>query len=728
MEASEPSAKRLKMDFLPSSPSASLWDQLKHRWLDMLQGHSSFDLARATALVRIAIVGAKLKLKWREMNSVLDDADLLLLNGKLREILLQDGTKSNPDGWMLILCEYLENCIPLTYSNVDKNVTADWLAFSALPWLSAVSQSCDLDPRWLRLGQKFGPSLLKYQSSFARCFVKFPATFFKTWAIDVGLRILDMEFLQADAEAMIPSLPWIVRHGKTFREPLIQCLTNILASGASENITELTRNGALLVCALSGKMTAVNSPDEGLCLRCAHSAENPSSAVKVSTVSEDTALFFLQFVFDENEHSVLHRMDLFRSVLHHSAPSDNLRSSIVRKLNKMTENLQNRPVLQRAMLKCTTVLVQYWKEDIVADCFPIIFKLLLLDSESSPMVCWAKQAVSEIATRLNITPDVLYQRQVSVVCEALLSNSDLEWRVNFITLVPDVFGMPNQIQWLGVLLPNLIPRLVVEQSRGPSPFLEEVCALLNTNRNKLICDNFSSIYVYMLLHCDRELQASLASYVEGITHKHVYQLRSPNFQSVHNELLVQFHSQRERVLEALRMFAEDHNKTISRTASASSKVRPSKDLENLGDNLHPRFLGILVHFDGVLLSKCVSDKVKIEALSSLSDILQLIGSRNITAMRSKVLATLRTALQLTDDPFPRLNASAWDTFVRILGVKELGPLVSQIVVSVLPLYSSCAEQIRSILYYIVVENAEPLKDYLRDLHFLPELPGKTDRI
>jgi hypothetical protein len=61
--------------------------------------------------------------------------------------------------------------------------------------------------------------------------------------------------------------------------------------------------------------------------------------------------------------------------------------------------------------------------------------------------------------------------------------------------------------------------------------------------------------------------------------------------------------------------------------------------------------------------------------------------------------------------------------VRILGVQELGPLVSQIAVSILPLYSSCAEQIRSILYYIVVDNADALKDHLKDLHFLPELPG-----
>lgn len=714
---------------LSSSTPSSLWEQLKQRWLDMLnqrRTRPSGELDQATVLVRTAIVGMKLKLKWRDLSSILDDTDLILLNAKLGELFLHGRTDADSDGWMSIICEYLNSAIPLTYAGIDKNVTTELLAFSALPWLAAVAESCDLDSKWLDISRKFAPSLRKWQSSFANCFVKFPAAFFKTWAIDVGLRILDMEFLQADAEALIPSLPWIVRHGKTFREPLIQCLTNILAAGSTENITELTRSGADLVCALSGKMNVVTNPDEGLSLRCIHGAENPSSTMKVSTISEDTALFFLEFVFDESDHSVLHRMNLFRSVLHHSSPTENLRASIIRKLNKITQTPQNKPTLQRAMLKCTTVLVQYWKEDVIADCLPILFKLLISDSYSSLMACWVKQTITDIAAKLSITPEILFQRHAVVVCDVLLSNSDLEWRLSFISLAPDLFGMPNQLQWLSILIPSLIPRLVVERSQGSSPFLDELCALLNTNQKDLLVKNFSSVYVYMLLQCDRQQQVTLKEHVERVTRMKLSHLRAPSFQSVHNDLLIQFHSQRERVLEALRIFDEDNSKVVAgASAPATNKSRGNRSLDSLGDYLRPRFLGILVHLDGVLLSKSVSDRVKIEALSSLSDILQLIGSANIAAVRLKVLATLRTALQLTEDPFPRLNATAWETFVRILGPEELGPLVSQIAVSVLPLYSSCAEQIRSILYYIVVENAEVLKDHLKDLHFLPELPGST---
>jgi hypothetical protein len=275
------------------------------------------------------------------------------------------------------------------------------------------------------------------------------------------------------------------------------------------------------------------------------------------------------------------------------------------------------------------------------------------------------------------------------------------------------------------LVPTLIPRLVVERTKALSPFFDEICSQMNKTQTELIVKYFSDIYVYILLNCDPDEQSTFTSYFERTTRQKVTQLRAPNFQSVHNDLLIQLHSQRERVLKALRIFADEDKSTGSSTSSSAVKIRGQvKSVESIGDYLRPRFLGILVHFDSVLLSKIISDKIKIEALSSLSDLLHVMGAENIIAVRLKVLATLRTALQLTDEPFPQLNASAWDAFVRILGVQELGPLVSQIAVSVLPLHSSCAEQIRAILYYIVVENAETLKEHLKDLHFLPELPGK----
>ncbi|EFX65964.1 hypothetical protein DAPPUDRAFT_332676 [Daphnia pulex] len=90
MEVNEPpSAKKLKIDYLPPSTSYTLWEQMKNGWkqiLDQQTTSQSIEMTDAIALVRIAIVGVKLKLKWREMNSVLDEADFEKLKRKTVKI------------------------------------------------------------------------------------------------------------------------------------------------------------------------------------------------------------------------------------------------------------------------------------------------------------------------------------------------------------------------------------------------------------------------------------------------------------------------------------------------------------------------------------------------------------------------------------------------------------------------------------------------------------------
>ena len=350
----------------------------------------------------------------------------------------------------------------------------------------------------------------------------------------------------------------------------------------------------------------------------------------------------------------------------------------------------------------------------MGDYLHVIFQLML-SSYSSLMICWISSTLRDIAADLNITAEILFNRNLEIICQVLLSNGDIEWRSNFVSLAPELFQLGSVPHWLYGMLPTLVPKLIVESASGANQFLDEICTILNKSCSDLLCKYFASIYVHLLLHCCPTEKSAVLEHIEGLTGLKVVQLRAPNFQSVHNDLLLQLHSNRERVLEALATFASDDHKSVA---------RHRRNLENIGDYLRPRFLGILVHLDSILVSKTVADHVKIEALSSLSDVLHLMGAENIMAVRLKVLATLRTALQLNHGTFPRLNASAWEAFVRNISIEELGPLISQITVSVLPLYQCCSEQIRSIFYYIVIENAEALKDHLKDLHFLPERPGQ----
>ena len=347
----EPTAKRPKMDFLTSS---SLWDDIKRR-LDDLLAKQRLDMDELTVTVRIALVGARLSLKWKDADALFDEKNLQKINNKFVEHLsVESGDQS--EATVKVLCEYLTGCIPLTYCAIDKSTGMDWVAFAALPWLSI---SCDLDPKWLHVHHNLKELLLRHQGRFANAFVKFPISYFKSWVVDIGCQILALDFFDA-SQLMIESLSWISRHGKVYREPLINYITKILASGSSELIGELTRNGSAIICSLSGRTNVVNSADEGLSLRCNHFLGEGSCALKLSTVSEDVALFFLEFVFDENEHSVLHRTQLFRSILCHSAHTESLRSAMLKQLRAVTHKsiAHNKVILQRTVLKCFHILIQ----------------------------------------------------------------------------------------------------------------------------------------------------------------------------------------------------------------------------------------------------------------------------------------------------------------------------------------------------------------------------------
>ena len=75
----EPTAKRPKMDFLTSS---SLWDDIKRR-LDDLLAKQRLDMDELTVTVRIALVGARLSLKWKDADALFDEKNLQEINNKL---------------------------------------------------------------------------------------------------------------------------------------------------------------------------------------------------------------------------------------------------------------------------------------------------------------------------------------------------------------------------------------------------------------------------------------------------------------------------------------------------------------------------------------------------------------------------------------------------------------------------------------------------------------------
>ncbi|XP_026682047.1 serine/threonine-protein kinase atr [Diaphorina citri] len=141
--------------------------------------------------------------------------------------------------------------------------------------------------------------------------------------------------------------------------------------------------------------------------------------------------------------------------------------------------------------------------------------------------------------------------------------------------------------------------------------------------------------------------------------------------------------------------------------------------EGIAEFLSIRFLGILNQLESSLVRSDTPDDIKQNILLSLTYILPLLGPRYITPVRLKVLVTLRTALQLERSFFPLLVINVWNAFVRSVDAACLGPMLSTIFVSLLPLLSSYVHEVSDLFHYIIVTNEMMISAHIQELYFLP---------
>ena len=215
LEDCESSAKKSRVDF-NTVAAVPFWTELKNYWRHIQEEPEMDEESTARILVRIASVAMKLKTKNRDLYIPFDDKDCLQLNTYLRRFL---GETVTSDTVIDIVCEYLNSCVPMAHhTSVDKNIVTDWLILSSLPWLQSMLETAEVDRRWHSVCANFQPELLQSRATdFADSFVKFPASFYKQWAIDVGMTIIRCDsFLEKSTESLIKYLPWIqlIHHSK----------------------------------------------------------------------------------------------------------------------------------------------------------------------------------------------------------------------------------------------------------------------------------------------------------------------------------------------------------------------------------------------------------------------------------------------------------------------------------------------------------------------------------
>ncbi|ORY51967.1 hypothetical protein BCR33DRAFT_404224 [Rhizoclosmatium globosum] len=156
-------------------------------------------------------------------------------------------------------------------------------------------------------------------------------------------------------------------------------------------------------------------------------------------------------------------------------------------------------------------------------------------------------------------------------------------------------------------------------------------------------------------------------------------------------------------------------------AGAKKKAAVNGDAA-LSEFLLNHFLGILSFVNQSLTDQTgrvsVGEKVKI--VNGLVELMKLVGNR-ITSLIPQIMTTLQTALAI--DSIRNVALNGWEVFVGILGPRQIGPILNQVVGILMKGWSGCSElesvHIIKIIEAILVRHSEVLKVYFNDLCEFP---------
>ncbi|KFM65500.1 Serine/threonine-protein kinase ATR, partial [Stegodyphus mimosarum] len=277
-----------------------------------------------------------------------------------------------------------------------------------------------------------------------------------------------------------------------------------------------------------------------------------------------------------------------------------------------------------------------------------------------------------------------------------------------------VFGYNDLKLFINHIQSTILPYVVCRETGFSLILLSSLSVILHVEKSELLINNFPFIFSHFVRHCSKaELEKALL-FIQRETNLELGSLLRCNYQPIHNELLLHLSTHYEQVFSGLAILALKSGDT----SGTNSVIVHTEDMANY---LQPKLLGFLVFFDAQMLKSSMDDKKL--ALESLVSIMELMGPRAVTAVRFKLMATLRIALRFKDDGFPKICCKAWNTFVRSIEISCLGPLLNQIVVALLPLLEVEPVTVSEIFHFLIIEKRSYLSEFFHDLYFVPETPG-----
>ncbi|OXU29026.1 hypothetical protein TSAR_005154 [Trichomalopsis sarcophagae] len=358
-----------------------------------------------------------------------------------------------------------------------------------------------------------------------------------------------------------------------------------------------------------------------------------------------------------------------------------------------------------------------------------IFLLTVLHAKSSPLaVALATDAYKEVTMYHKVplkTMYIRYKKDFLKLMMTLAVHNRINYDYNMATTVHRVakcIGFQGSRQLLRKdghhALCFLLPQIV--KSRKAITLFHDIAELINADEKVMFKSYFEHICCRVLLFESTEDGIQIFKLVSEITKSSIPVLIADSFSLIISEIMLHFHSQKEKVLNHLQFLSKYDDQQ-----SASFKSQ-SEIAQYLNSMLH----GILVTFDANLGPNSEETMQKY-ALASLAEVMNFMGPNYITQYKYKILATLRTALTFTRPGFRNLACNAWSAFIRNTSVRELGPLLATICMSLVSLLEFYPKETNAMLEYLIIKNRELVKEHISDLFFIKDLkvsPNISTRI
>lgn len=315
------------------------------------------------------------------------------------------------------------------------------------------------------------------------------------------------------------------------------------------------------------------------------------------------------------------------------------------------------------------------------------------------------------------TPNQVYHRYKKDYCKLFVECSLFNGKEFAIALLKVVraFGFVGYRDFISKDVHHFLPYLMpysVTIKEVPS-MVEEIASLVQCSVSDFLVERFPHIYVHVYLNESNDVSKKCYDIIEKLTKMPILNLIKRHFRVILTEFLLQYCCNPEKVMNACRYLA-CHDPDVS-TPVGSMNMTTTQ----IADFLNPKFLGVLAYFDHKLVNAKVALSVKRKALTSFPDIIQLMGVKYLTPLRFKVLATLRSALPLAKE-FPKILADAWGAFIHNVDSISLGPLLSNLAVSLMQQFEYAPHEINKIFYYLVINNENLLSSHISDLFFIED--------